>query len=325
MRHALIIRNPQARRARTGAELLAAAQPLRDLGWEIDLETTAGPGEATTIARRAAANGVAVVVAAGGDGTVQEVASGLVDAPAEARPALAVVPCGTANVWATEASVPHDPLAALMLLERGRRATVDLGRVAIGEGPERRFLLMCSAGIDAEVVRHVNERPGLKRRLGRAAFAWPSLRAVAAGRATEATLAVDGEATRRRLLLAVAGNTRLYGGLLTLTGAARIDDGLLDLVTFEAPRRRMLGVPRRLLLALRAARGGLATARTRGVEYRQVRELTIEPERALPVQADGEYIGDCSPGAPLRIAVDPAAIEVVLGRRPTPLLGEAPI
>ncbi len=266
MRHALIIRNPIARRALPGAELLAAAQPLRDLGWEIDLETTAGPGEATVIARRAAEHGVAVIVAAGGDGTVQEVANGLVDAPPGARPALAVVPGGTANVWATEASIPHDPLAALMLLERGRRATVDLGRVAIGEGPERRFLLMCSAGIDAEVVRRVNERPGLKRRLGRVAFAWPSLRAVFGGRATEATIVADGEATRRRLLLAVAGNTRLYGGLLRLTGAARIDDGLLDLVTFEASDGWTPGVLRRLLLTLRAARGELATARTGGIE-----------------------------------------------------------
>ncbi len=323
MRHALIIRNPKARRARPGAELLAAAQPLRDLGWEIDLETTAGAGEATAIARQAAEHGVSVVVAAGGDGTVLEVANGLAGGPAGARPALAVVPGGTANVWAIEAGIPHDPLAALMLLERGRRATVDLGRVAIGEGPERRFLLMCSTGIDAEVVRRVEGRPGLKRRLGRAAFVWPSLRAVFAGRATEATVVADGETTRRRLLLAVAGNTRLYGGLLQLTGAARMDDGLLDLVTFEASRGWMPGVLGRVLLALRAARGGLATARTGGIEYQRVRELTIEPERALPVQADGEYIGDCSPGAPLRIAVDPAAIEVVLARRPTPLLGES--
>jgi diacylglycerol kinase family enzyme len=184
---------------------------------------------------------------------------------------------------------------------------------------------MCSAGIDAEVVRRVSERPRVKRRLGRVAFAWPSLRAVIAGRATGATIVADGESAYGRLLVAVAGNTRLYGGLLHLTGDARIDDGLLDLVTFEEPGGWMPGPLRRVLLTLRAGRGGLATARTRGIEYRRVRELTIVPERALPVQADGEYIGDCSPGAPLRIAIDPAAIEVVLGRRPTALLGETPI
>jgi YegS/Rv2252/BmrU family lipid kinase len=321
-RRALIVRNPNARRAYAGSELLAAAQPLRDLGWEVELETSAAPGDAAEIARRAATDRASVVVACGGDGTVHEVANGLMEAPLDVRPALAVVAAGTANVWAREAGVPRDLTAALMLVARGRRARMDLGTVAIGSAAARHFMLMCGVGLDAEVVRRVEARPERKRRLGRAAFVWPSLRAMS-GSPVEAALAFDGETVRRRLLLAVAGNTRLYGGVVQLTGAARVDDGLLDLVLFHEAGGLVPGIVRRTGLALRALRGGIAGASLRGIEYRRVREVTIEPAAALPVQADGEYLGECSPGEPLHIGVVPGAIEVVMARRPTPLLGEA--
>src|SRR5690606_35518173 len=112
-----------ARRAPDEWELRVAAAPLRDRGWTVDIETTAAPGDATRLARDAASAGMGVVVACGGDGTVREVANGLVGA----ETALGVIPAGTANVWAREARLPRHAETVFQLLPRLRAVKVDTG------------------------------------------------------------------------------------------------------------------------------------------------------------------------------------------------------
>src|SRR5690606_15203333 len=101
------------------------------------------------------------------------------------------------------------------------------------------------------------------------------------------------------LLLAIAGNTRLYGGVAQLAAGARLDDGLLDLVTFEdirptAPGRAL----REARLVASALRGRLDRAETPGVTYRRARHIELRPSAPLPVQVDGEYLGECAIEAP---------------------------
>jgi len=318
---AVIVRNPRARRAVATAELRAAARVIERAGWAVTIVDTERAGHAAELARAAVADGADVVVACGGDGTVNEVINGIAGSAA----ALAVVPTGTANVWAREAFVSRDPRCALALIAHGRRVRVDLGELAIGDGAPRRFLLMCGAGIDAAVVRAVEARPRLKRALGRGAFVIAGAACAARLRATPATVARDGVTERHSLVLAVAGNTRLYGGVVQLAHAARIDDGLLDLVTFStrAPERALLARRlRHVALLAAAARGGLAGRTVRGVDYRRAEAIVITPTGPLAVQADGEFVGTASPDAPLRLRALPGALTVVIAARANPLLGE---
>ena len=307
-----IIRNPRARRSGAERELTAAAGRLHDAGWTVEVMTTSGPGSATELAAEAAARGIEVVAASGGDGTVHEVANGL----ACTETALAVIPSGTANIWAHEAFVPRDVVRAFEVIRAGRRARVDVG-VVEGAFGRRYFLMMCGIGLDAEVVRRVGPGSAGKRRFGKAWYALVGARALLSARPTAVTLGLDGRELERPLLQAVAGNTRLYGGVMRLTSAARMDDGLLDVCVLSGDgRARQLG------LLTGAMRGGLhRRARADaadGIDYLRGDHIEVRSADPLPVQADGEYLGE----TPVTLSVAPLALTVLLDWRPNVLLGE---
>ncbi len=303
----MIVRNPRARRAPSERDLLRAVGPLCDAGWSVELHTTTAPGEAAELAAEAARAGAEMVVACGGDGTVHEAANGL----AGTDTSLGVAPAGTADVWAREAFIPRDPTAALAMLPQARPAPADLGIVN-----GRHFLLMCGIGLDAEAVRRVDAGVRAKRWLGRAAYAAAGAAVALGARPVPVAITVDGETLQRDLLVAIAGNTRLYGGVARITDAALIDDGLLDLCLFHAAGGRG-GVTHRAGLALRVLRGGLHRRAGGGIDYRRATRVVLTPERPLPVQADGELIGE----TPATLSVAPAALTVLIAPRPNPLFG----
>ncbi|MQA00613.1 MAG: YegS/Rv2252/BmrU family lipid kinase [Dehalococcoidia bacterium] len=318
-RFVMIVRNPRARHAPSLRAIWEGAAPLRRGRWRVEVADTHAAGDATALTQQAAERGASVVVACGGDGTLNEVLNGL----SGRATALAVLPAGTANVWSREASIPRDPVRALALLDEGRRVRVDVGVASIGAQPSRRFLLMCGVGLDADAVREVEEHPRLKRLLRQAAFAWPAARAIASAHPVRVNIASDDvNAAPQDIVLAVAGNTRLYGGVARIAGEARIDDGLLDLVTFEGDVSGWRAPLRYSVAASRALRGVTAGTDAPGVTYRRSPGWELTPERPLPVQVDGEYLGEAGPEAPLRLAALPEAIEVVIGRQPNALLGE---
>ena len=301
----LVVRNPRAHRAPPEVVLSEAARRLQRAGWDIDVRSTTAAGHATELAREAAGAGVDAVLACGGDGTAREVVEGIV----HTGTALGVLPAGTANVWAHEAGVPLRLEAALALAVRARRVRVDTG---IANG--RRFLLMCSAGLDAAVVREV-EGGARKRFLGRAAFVAPAVQHALGERGIPARIEVDGAELERSLLLAVAGNSRLYGGVARLTAGASMDDGLLDVCALSSTPGDGLG--RRSLRAWQGAWGRLeATAeRAVDVDYLRAARLSIEAETPLAVQADGEFIGE----TPLQLEVDPGSLSVLVAPGANPL------
>ncbi len=303
----LIVRNPRARRSLDEWELRVAAAPLRDSGWTVDIETTSAPGDATRIAGEAASAGIGVVVACGGDGTVREVANGLAGSDA----ALGVIPAGTANVWAREARLPSHPEVALRLLTRLRAVRIDTGIVN-----GQHFLLMCSVGFDAATVRALDASRS-KRVFGRYAFALKGAFEAVTTDAIAAQITVGDRTLERDLLMAVAGNTRLYGGVLHLTRHARADDGLLDLALFSGGAIR-----RRLALTARALRGQLerdATHGAAGLDYLRAAAIRIETARAMPVQADGDYVGE----TPIDLGLARGSLLALIAPQPNPLLGEA--
>jgi len=273
---------------------------------------TAAPGEATKLARRAASSGSSVVVACGGDGTIHEVVNGLAGSDAT----LAVIPGGTANVWAKDARLPRDPLEAANVIDGGRRRRVDLGLIEWApprwarpdRGAEKRyFLLMAGVGLDAHVVARVSQ--GWKRRLGAAAYVLTAAREALFYKSRPVELELDGrERLNLRLGWMLAGNTRCYGGVTHVTSRALVDDGLLELLIFRGYD------------LLRATGYGLATLAgwhhgAPGVAYRQAAEIDVAGPSALPVQADGEFVGY----TPLKLKVVPGALQVLVPDEPNPL------
>ena len=150
--------------------LARALRALRAAGVAVELAETTHAGHARGMAAEAARRGEALVVAAGGDGTVAEVAAGLNGSGTT----LGLLPLGTANVLAHELAVPLRPEAAAAVLLRGRRVALHPGIARWADGRERLFVQMLGAGFDAAVVRALD--PAEKRRLGRGAYLLESLR-----------------------------------------------------------------------------------------------------------------------------------------------------
>lgn len=318
-RTAVVLVNPTARRAIAPSALAAAAAALQPRGWRVSIEEPASAADARARAERHARAGVDALIACGGDGVLHAVVNGVRDAAGApdtgstgdaGRTEVGVIPTGTANVWAAEAGVPRDPVRALALLHDGERRRVDIGVVRIGNGDRVRFLLVCGAGLDAAAVEAVEQRPHWKGRLGHVAYGLLGLTMLAAWPPIDTRITIDGDEARHpRLFFALAANTRRYGGVVALAHRSALDDGLLEVTTFEGDR----ALPARLALAAQALRGGLDTRTVRGVTHRQASTVTITPARPLPVEVDGESIGRCGPDAPLQIEVEHRALTMIVG------------
>jgi len=292
-KRALAVYNPASRGRPSIEQVGRALDWLRGRGWEADLEVTRATGHATELAREAAARGFDALLACGGDGTVNEAANGLTGSIT----ALAVLPGGTANIWAKEARIPRKPLDAVRLLEEAEARAIDLGR-ASWAGGERYFVLMAGVGFDAAIVRSLSTK--LKRRLGAAAYVLSGLRMAIGYRTARAQLQIDGEPCSSGLYWAVVGNTRNYGGLIDITHRARADDGALDLCLLDrGGLLRLAWLLPWLLLGRHDRRAH--------VLYQRMRSLEAQTP-GLPVQVDGEYLGE----TPMRFEVAPAALQVVV-------------
>ncbi|MGD0116327.1 MAG: diacylglycerol kinase family protein [Dehalococcoidia bacterium] len=300
----LFVINPIARGAPPLDVLRLASARLEAEGWQTEFVLTQRKGDAVGVAREASGSGCDVVIACGGDGTVNEVANGL----AGSETALAVIRGGTANVWAKEVGIPRDPLAAVRLLKEGRRRRVDLGVVESAAGESRYFLLMAGIGVDGHVVGHVPE--GLKRRFGAVAYVAYALADGARFRPQPVSLTIEGETAEVNLFWLVAGNTRSYGGLVNITHHAVVDDGLLDMYAFTGG-----SVARKVGLWLRVLTHQQDSAP--GIEYRRVREVRLSTPSPLEGQVDGEVLGL----APQVIRVVPRALTVVVPKAKNELFG----
>jgi diacylglycerol kinase (ATP) len=187
------------------------------------METTEGPGHATEIARDAVAAGFGIVVAVGGDGTMNEVAQALVHTSA----ALALVPCGSGNGLALHLGLPRG-LGPALRLASGSDAQIAL--VDTGIANERPFFNAMGLGLDADVSRRFNRlaRRGLP---AYARVAWSALREL---RAENVTVSCGNRSESLRVLLVAITNSDQYGNNARIAPGALVDDGELDLVAIKA-------------------------------------------------------------------------------------------
>jgi diacylglycerol kinase (ATP) len=293
-RRAVLIANPKTGRYESRRTPIGElSEQLKSLGVDVEVRMTTAPGDATAIAFKAAHNGTADVIVAGGDGTINEAIQGM----AGTRARLGVIPRGTANVLARELGLPLDPTKAAELIAGGQSRTIHFG-VAIDEASntKRYFLLMAGIGLDASVVRRV--QPGLKKVLGKGAFWISGLSHLASWSPHPFSLEINGE--RYNATFAAIGNAARYGGDLSITPRARLDQPEFEICIIETFSRF-----RYLHLLSQAMRSGLSQNRE-GVRFLQARSLQAIGD--APVQVDGEVIGQL----PMRFEIAPHSLEVIV-------------
>ncbi len=256
-------------------------------GHDVDVVETHRRGHATRYALDAARQGFDVVIGYGGDGTLNEVATGI----AGTDTALGVLPGGSTNVFARILGLPNDPVAAADHLARGIDAA-DVRPIGLGRVNGRYFCFHTGVGFDAAVVSAVEERASLKRWLGHPLFIWAGLTTWWRGydrRRPHFTIDGGEHGTIDDGYFAVVLNTNPYTYLgnrpLDLSPAATLDRGLVVIAfrTLEVlPILRGLGS---------ALRGGGVTTSDALVEWRDVERLTMHHPEPFPYQLDGDYLG----------------------------------
>jgi YegS/Rv2252/BmrU family lipid kinase len=234
VKEVLIIVNPASGGGRTGRGWPQIAERLREEGLVFDSALTERPGEATELARDAVREGRPVVVAAGGDGTIHEVAGGFFTGgePNAGQSAMGIVPLGTGGDFRRTLGVPKDAAAAARILLAGRRRTVDVGRCRYraGEGDRTEvFINIASCGLGGEVVRRVNG--GMRLPTGELTFTLAIAISLLRWRNRRLRLTVDGAEHEVVAQQVAVANCRYYGAGLQIAPEAMPDDGLFDVVT----------------------------------------------------------------------------------------------
>lgn len=292
-----VIFNPTAR----GEKARRLRHHLDVIATQATIKLTTAAGDARRLAAEAVREGFETVVAAGGDGTLNEVLNGIGDAPdGFERARLGVLPLGTVNVFARELAIPTKLHTAWETIHHGRERRIDLPCVACGagtEGPEQRryFAQMAGAGLDARAVQLVKWQ--VKKLIGPLAYILAGLHAVLSAPSKISATAPGHAATGGLVLI---GNGRLYGGHFKLFPEAELRDGLFDVCVF--PRVNWLTLVRcgpGLLL-----RGTVPPSTT---ETFQAESLTLTSPSPTPVQVDGELIGRL----PATFSVQPSKLRVI--------------
>jgi diacylglycerol kinase (ATP) len=287
----LVIGNPVAGRGRALQRIFRFVELLEGKGHAVETFLTEKPGDAALRASRIRAD-VERLVVAGGDGTINEVLNGLPDPSAVPLVPLA---SGTANMLATDLSIPTQPEALAELVDTGKVRRLDMGLAG-----DRRFLSLISAGFDAAVTQVLHERRGKK--LGYVGYSSPIVRAALRHRPVELEVTVDGgdSIVGKGAMILKARN---YGGYFVFAEDACRNSGCFHVRVFSHSS---------LAAVLRYALAGLARRAARLGDVVKMTGLTIRIESAdpVPVEIDGDYFGT----TPVTATLEPVLVPVLSPR-----------
>lgn len=294
MRRSVLIFNPASGRQRGAALVPGIVRRLQDGGFDVTPQPTAAAGDATSLAKQAAEDGVEVVFALGGDGTLREAAAGLMGTAV----ALGPLPGGTTNVLTRALQIPQEPLQAASVLNVAPMWEMDVGLV--GDEP---FLMLASCGLDADVMQRQHRVP--KRLFGKLAifflglwrwwsYGYPLHRVEAAG-------------TTHDLPFFALCNIPLYAGSFRLAPRAEPSSGSLELVCYESRGRWAT-----LRFSIDLVRGRLQ--QRRDIHMQPVDEVCVMSPSSLTVQLDGDIV---EVEAPVRIGLAPQRLKVLAPESPT--------
>lgn len=290
----LVILNPNAGRYRARRQqavlrnLLDHAAQQAGCRWQ--MVQTIRPGEATLLARQAANDGTPVVVAAGGDGTLGEVANGLVGTSTR----LGILPLGTGNDFVRCVGISENLSVAVETLFIGKPHLVDLGCVG-----DRYFINVAGCGFDAAVAQRVNR--GFRFLRGTTAYVAAVYQTLMTFKPTHMRIIADGEQIVERVLLCTVANSQSYGGGMRIAPLAQVDDGWLDVCIVKAVSKIEF-----VRIFPRVFTGAHIThPRFMMLKAKQV---WVESEPPVPVLVDG----DVPRSTPVEFSVYPSAIQVIL-------------
>jgi len=274
-----VIFNPAAR----GNKATHFRRQLDAIGSQCALKATTAPGDARRLAAEAVGEGFDLVVAAGGDGTVNETLNGLGDAPdGFERARLGVLPLGTVNVFARELRIPLRLERAWEMLQRGRETRIDLPRVEFSENGVRRqcyFAQLAGAGFDARAIELVDWSH--KKKIGPLAYVIAGLKALRE-RQPKITVCADSQSVTGEFVL--VGNGRFYGGPVEIFPQADLRNGLLEICVF----------PRLNWWTLFRCAPGLLLSRqlpARAAQTLQAAKFDLAGEPGTAFELDGEWVG----------------------------------
>jgi len=300
-----VIINPASASGKTGqrqAHILSILE--RIFGKDYSLCVTTQPLEATSSARKAALAGCSLIIAAGGDGTIQEVVNGLFSGGKPLSPycSLGIINSGTGQGFAQSLGLPADIESQSESIGNGQTRLIDIGRAIFSNGNgsyvERYFVNECQAGIGGEVVKRI--RPGHKKIGGLLAFGVSTLATALNYPNRRISVSVDGGAkTSGRFIGIVAANGNFMAGGMKLAPQAKVEDGLLDILFIHEQTlgERLRNFPK--------IYSGSHVASPK-FSYFKAKSISLASEEDVSLEADGELWGYL----PCRIEVLPASLNV---------------
>lgn len=267
----MLITNPFSSRGLSDMDVGRAVELLTAARGRVDVVNTRGPGDAAKAVRDRKRDYIAIVVA-GGDGTINEVINGL---DGHHIP-IGIIPRGTANVLAHELEIPHGIEAAVRVIAEGKELPLDVGLAG-----KRRFMLMASAGFDAQVVERAHRKR--KTGFGYTSYLLPVWRTFLEADFPE--IAVEIHQQEYRCRHAVVANVSTYGGPFRPAPGAIYNDGEFDVVLYMRPGRwNMLRYGKMALCCSdKAADNDILRLRAKTV--------TLSSDGRVPLQCDGDPIG----------------------------------
>lgn len=286
--------NPNAGSARRIDDL---RRTLEDRGFEVRL--TIGPGDATELARERALAGAPIIAAAGGDGTISEVARGVVPVRSETR--VAVIPLGTGNDLARTLAIPTDVEQAIATIHEGRERSIDAIAVEPDDADRTFAVNVAAGGFSGQVDEVLSSE--LKARWGPLAYVWSAARVLPDLTGYRTTLSFDdGAAERFDALNVIVANARTCGGGFEVAPCADPEDGLLDVVVVRWGGKLDLA-----RVAVRLMRGDYLDSDE--VVHRRARAVRVVSKPPMWFNVDGELVSR----AAVTFRVVPRALRVLVG------------
>jgi diacylglycerol kinase (ATP) len=272
----VLISNPTAKRA-SDKKIAQASRYLISKGYKVEVLFTEKKGNAESLARKAIKGLPSLIIAAGGDGTFNEVINGI----AGSEIPMAILPLGTTNVLAKEIGIPENVKGAMEIAVTGTTKIISLGKIVITRPSSlvpRYFVLMAGIGFDGEAVFGINET--FKKISGKGAYIFSGLKVLPGFNPRELTFDIDGKTYSG--YSAIISKTAKYGGDFKITPDARLTDPTLYICLFKGKKR--LDVLRYVF--------GIATGshlRFKDIEYLKARRIQIDGN--AHIQIDGDYFG----------------------------------
>jgi diacylglycerol kinase (ATP) len=284
--------NPAAEGGAVGRRWPQLANRAATLGLSGEALLSERPGQLGELAARAVDQGAKLIVAVGGDGTVNEVVQGLAGREAD----LAVIPRGTGWDFVRTYGVPRRLEDAVAVARDGTTRTIDLGRATYRDG-ESYFANIASAGMSGAIAKRANATS--KALGGKVSYAWATLTVFARWRNDKVLVTVDGERREARMHDVVVANGRYFGGGMMICPEAEPDDGVFDVLLIGDLTKRDL------LVTLPKTYKGRHLPHPKAEVLRGA-VVEIDAAKPLPVELDGEQLGT----TPVRFEIVPKALRV---------------